>query len=219
MPTLYHNSLVKIAVADDHSMFRESLCALIDTWENCKVIIQATNGKQLLDSLVSPNLPDLALIDLAMPEMNGYETVAAIREIFPDIKLLAMSYFNSEEMIWRLIKCGAQGFVNKQDNIIRLKKAIGEIIYTGYFFSDHIASKMLKKAAQTGVLSIRNNLSDREITFLKYVCTEKTYKEIAHEMGLAERQTEYLRNILFERFGVTTRVGLAMLAREKGLIL
>jgi two-component system, NarL family, invasion response regulator UvrY len=217
--SITYNTLIKIAVADDHSLFRESLCAMIDTWENCKVIIQATNGKQLMERLGSKDIPDLALIDLAMPEMNGYETIKAVKENFPDIKLLAMSYYNSEEVVWRLIKYGAQGFINKHDEVVRLKKAIGEMIYSGYFFSDHTAAKMVRRAAQTGMLSIKNVLSEKEITFLRYVCTEKTYKEIAQAMGIEERQTEYLRSTLFQRFGVTTRTGLAILAMEKGLII
>jgi two-component system, NarL family, invasion response regulator UvrY len=217
--SISYNTLIKIAVADDHSLFRESLCAMIDTWENCKVIIQATNGKQLIERLGTKDLPDLALIDLAMPEMNGYETIKAVKEKFPDVKLLAMSYYNSEEVVWQLIKYGAQGFVNKHDEVIRLKKAIGEVIYSGYFFSDHTASKLVRKALQTGILSIKNSLSEKEVIFLRYVCSEKTYKEIAQAMGLEERQAEYLRNTLFQRFGVTTRTGLAIMAMEKGLII
>lgn len=219
MQFTYDNSLVKIAMADDHSLIRESLCTIIDTWENCKVVIQAANGRQLLESLQAKNLPDLALIDLAMPVMNGYETIKAIKEKFPEIKLMAISLYYSEEMVWQLIKCGAQGFVNKTDDITRLKKAIAEMMHTGYYFSDHTASKMVKRAVQTGIFHIKNDLSEKEIVFLKFICTEKTYKEIAHEMNLAERQTEYLRSNLFERFGVNTRTGLAVVAIEKGLAL
>lgn len=217
MPITNDNALVKIAVADDHSLFREAICAMIDTWENCKVIIQAVNGKQLLERITTQNQPDLALIDIAMPEMNGYQTIKALREKFPDIKLMAISFYNSEEMVWQLIKCGAQGFVNKNDDINRLKKAIGEMVINGYYFSDHTATKMVKKAMQTGTLAIKNDLSEKEMVFLKYICTEKTYKEIAFDMGLAERQTEYLRNNLFERFNVCTRTGLAVIAMKKGL--
>lgn len=79
------NTLIKIAVADDHHLFREAICSNIDTWENCKVIIQAANGRQLLDKLQIKNQPDLALIDLEMPEMNGYETIKALKEKHPDI--------------------------------------------------------------------------------------------------------------------------------------
>jgi len=217
MPFLNENSLVKIAVADDHHLFRESLCALIDTWENCKVVIQAANGRQLLEKLHPKNLPDLVLVDLEMPEMNGYETLKAIKEKYPEIRLLVISLHYSEELVWRIIKFGAQGFVNKNDDIARLKKAIAEMIRNGYFFSDHTASKMVKKAMQTGTLTIQNDLSETDVRFLKLVSSEKTYKEIAREMKLTGRQIEYLRNNLFDRFEVCTRTGLAVIAMEKGL--
>lgn len=217
MPFTNENSLVKIAVADDHSLFRESLCALIDTWENCKVVIQAASGRQLLERLHTKNLPDLVLLDLEMPEMNGYETIKAIREKYPEIRLLVISLHYSEELVWRIIKFGAQGFVNKNDDIARLKKAISEMIHTGYFFSDHTASKMVKKAMQTGTLTIKNDLSETDMLFLKLVCSEKTYKEIAKEMKMADRQIEYIRNNLFDRFEVNTRTGLAVIAMVKGL--
>lgn len=217
MPFTNENSLVKIAVADDHNLFRESLCALIDTWENCKVVIQAASGRQLLEKLHTKNLPDLVLLDLEMPEMNGYETIKAVKEKYPEIRLLVISLHYSEELVWRIIKFGAQGFVNKNDDIARLKKAVSEMIHTGYFFSDHTASKMVKKAMQTGTLTIKNDLSETDMLFLKLVCSEKTYKEIAKEMNLADRQIEYIRNNLFDRFEVSTRTGLAVIAMEKGL--
>lgn len=211
------NRLVKIAVADDHSLLRESLSAIIDTWENCKVVIQAANGRQLLEKISVKNLPTLALIDLSMPVMNGYETIKAVKEKFPEIKLMAISLYNSEEMILQLIKCGADGFVNKNDDIPHFKKAITEMMHTGYFFSDHVASKMIKKALRTGTITIKNDLSENELIFLKHLCSDKTYKEIAHEMGLAERQAEYMRVGLFEKFGAKSRTGLAVTAMNKGL--
>jgi len=170
-----------------------------------------------LEKLHTKNLPDLVLLDLEMPEMNGYETIKAIKEKYPEIRLLVISLHYSEELVWRIIKFGAQGFVNKNDDIARLKKAVSEMIHTGYFFSDHTASKMVKKAMQTGTLTIKNDLSETDMLFLKLVCSEKTYKEIAKEMNLADRQIEYIRNNLFDRFEVSTRTGLAVIAMEKGL--
>lgn len=151
MAFINDNNLVKIAVADDHGLFRESLCAMMDTWEGCKVILQASNGRQLLDKLNPKQLPDLALIDLAIPVMNGYETIKAVKDRYPDIKLMGLSFYNSEEMVWQLIKCGAQGFVNKGDDMNRLRKAIFEMMTSGYFFTDHTASKMVGKAMQKGL--------------------------------------------------------------------
>lgn len=217
MPLINNNSLIKIAVADHQTLLREPLCAEIGRWENCKVILQAASGKQLLERLNPGNLPDLALIELALPEMNGYETTKALKAKFPLIKIIIFSAYQSEEMLWRIIKCGAQGYISKYDDLPRLKKAIFEMIGSGYFFSDHSASRMIKQAMETGVLSLQNDLPDMEIAFLKQICTEKTYKEIALEMGLSPRQVEYLRQTLFERFSVESRTGLAVFVIQKGI--
>lgn len=213
----YNDSLIKIAVADDHHLFREAICSHIDQWENCKVIIQAANGRQLLEKLQSKNQPDLALIDLEMPEMNGYETLMAIKENYPAIRMLVISQHHSEELVCRIIKLGAQGFVNKADDLTRFKKAIEEMMHSGYYFSDHTAAKMVKKAMQSENFTLDNDLSNAEIHFLKLICTEKTYKEIAKELKMSERHLEYLRQVLFDRFDVTSRTGLAVIAMRKGL--
>lgn len=213
-----NHTLIKLAVADDHVLFREAICAQINTWDDCKVILQAANGRQLLDRLNNNNLPDVALIDIAMPEMNGYETMKALKEKYPAIKLMALSAYNSNEMVCQLIKLGARGFVNKNDDAIRLKKAITQIVQEGYFFSDHTAAKMVEKAIQTGIHINKDDINDKEIIFLKLLCTEKTYKEIADEMDISERHTEYIRNVLFEKFNCKSRTGLAVLSIEKGLV-
>ncbi|HWR33058.1 MAG TPA: response regulator transcription factor [Chitinophagaceae bacterium] len=217
MPISNDNTLVKIAMADDHAMFRETLCTVIDGWENCKVIIRAANGKQLLEKINPKNLPDIVLTDLQMPEMNGYETIKDINKKYPAIKIMVISQYQSEEMIWQLIKCGAHGFVSKNDDTPRLKKAMEELLRNGYFFTDHAASRMLKKAMQTGQMVIQNDLSEEELAFLKYISTKKPYKEIACKMSIEERHAEYIRNNLFERFGVNTRTELAITAIQKGL--
>lgn len=213
----YDQSLVKIAMADDHNLFRESLCAIINGWENCKVILQAANGKQLIEGLNSKNLPNLALIDINMPILDGYETLKIIKEQYPEIKLMVISTYNSEEMMWQLIKFGAEGFVSKSDDPSRLKKGVLEMMQTGYFFSDHSASKMISKVMKTGKHTSVNDLTKKEIEFLKLLGTEKTYKEIAVDMGIADRQIEYMRVSLFERFGVKSRTALAVKAIAKGL--
>lgn len=212
------NYIIKIAIADDHHLFREAICRVIDSWENCKVIIQAANGWELLQKLQTQNLPDLALIDLDMPEMNGYDTLKAMNEKYPNIRLLFLSQLHSEEMVYRIIKLGARGLINKADNLSLFKKAILEIMGNGYFFSDHTASKMVNKALQSETPTWENDLSDVEIHFLQLLCTEKTYKEIARELNVSDRHLEYMRQVLFERFDVSSRTGLAVVSMRKGLV-
>lgn len=211
------SGLLKIAVADDHALFREALCGMIDTWENCKVTIRAENGRQLLDRINPKNPPEIVLTDLQMPEMNGYETARVLSEKYKEVKILVISQYHSEEMLLQLIRCGVHGFVYKNDDPTRLKRALLAILKEGFFFTDHSATKLIKNAIHGGQVSIKNELSSEEFDFLHLICSDKSYKEIAFEMKIPERHVEYIRNSLFDRFDVKTRTGLAIAALQKGL--
>ncbi len=218
MSYIHGKSLIKIAVADDHIMLRETLCNIIDTWENCKVILQADNGKHFMTQLDPKNLPDLVLMDLEMPEMAGYETIMTVKKIYPNIKFMVLTMFQSDEAIIRSINVGAQGFFNKASLTVHFKNSVYEMMRTGYAFADHAASRLVKQAMETGKLTLKNDLSGEELSFLKNVITEKTYQEIADIMIISLRHTEYLRNKMFERFDVQNRIGLATLVIRKGLV-
>ena len=218
MSYIHGKTLIKIAVADDHIMLRESLCNVIDTWENCKVILQADNGKQFIELLDSNNLPDLALIDLEMPEMNGYDTILVAKKAYSQIKFMVVSMYQSDEAITRLINAGAGGFFAKGDHLNRFKKAIYEMMSSGCYFNDHSASRLLKQVMQKGNSTLNDNLSTEEMLFLSHIITEETYKEIADGMCISLRHVEYLRNKMFDRFDAQNRIGLAMQMIKKGIV-
>jgi two-component system invasion response regulator UvrY len=205
-------ALIKIALAEDHVMFREALCREIDTWENCQVILQASNGKALLDGLNPSILPDLVLVDLRMPIMNGYETIAALKQNFPEIRILVLSMYTSEEAAYRIMNLGANGFINKLEGVNKIRTTIEETICPAPL-RIHTAISIHYERRQ----ALRNKLSPEELQFLRCICSEKTYKAIAAEMGISGRHVEYLRYTLFERFKVQSRTGLAITAIEKGL--
>jgi two-component system, NarL family, invasion response regulator UvrY len=216
MEYTHGKSLIKIAVADDHAMLRESMCQIIDTWENCKVILQADNGRQFMAQLDPKNLPDLALVDLRMPEINGYELIELLAKKYPEIKKMVLTLFIGEDAISRAFQAGAHGFMDKTEASTKLKKGIYEMMRTGHYFSDQSAARMVKQSLATGKKN-KKNLNEEEILFLKNIITEKTYKQIASDMGIAVRHAEYLRNNMFERFDVQSRIGLAVQVIEKGL--
>lgn len=218
MSYIHGKSLIRIAVAEDHIMMRESMCALIDTWENCKVILQVDNGKQLIERIDPKNLPDLVLTDLAMPVMNGYDTIETLKKIYPEIKFMAVSMYYSEEAILHLIQIGGNGFFHKSGDSHKFKTAICEIMRTGFYFADQSAARLMRQVMDTGNLTFKNALSDEEFVFLAHIVTAETYKEIAHKMGIPLRHTEYLRNNMFGRFDVQNRIGLATQVIEKGLV-
>lgn len=215
MPYIHGKSIIKIAIAEDHEMFRELVSAHIDTFENCKVVIQASNGKELIEKIEAKENIDLVLLDVSMRLINGYDTATILREKFPDMMILFCSVYNHELAICRMIGCGGNGFIHKGSSTSELKKAIYEVMRNGYCFS----------VLSTRVFSQINNLkqkkfqfSRRELKFLHLISTEKTYKEIASELELTPRQVDYLRESLFARFEAHTRVGLAFSARYCGIL-
>lgn len=215
MDYVYGSSIIKIAIAEDHEMFRELISAHINTFENCKVVIQASNGKELIDKIASKDNTDLVLLDVSMRIMNGYDAAAILRQKFPAIKILFCSIYNHELAVCRMIGCGGNGFVYKGAPISELKKAIYEVMRNGYSFSV-LNSKIF---AQLNNLKRRKfHFSNRELKFLELICTERTYKEIAVELELTPRQVDYLREALFARFDVHSRTGLAFSARHAGVL-
>ena len=210
------NKHLKIALAEDHVMFREALCQQINTWENCQVILEAGNGRELINGLNNQAPPDIVLVDLCMPVMNGYEAIEEIKRLFPTIKILVISMYCSDEAIYRVRRAGANGFLNKMEGMEAIRTAVYKTMNSPYFITPNsIMSSILVSSHDQP--SLRYNLSEEELKFLRYICTEKTYKAIAAEMGISGRHVEYLRYNLFERFNVQSRTGLAIRVMEKGL--
>ena len=131
-----HNSILKIAISDDHAMVREAISCFINTWEDCKVILQASNGSEFLENLTPSYLPDIAIIDINMPIMNGYNTIKALTEKYPSVKAIAYSMFSSEESLLLLLLVGARSFLHKGDDLYSIKKAVQEVSTCLLYTSD-----------------------------------------------------------------------------------
>ncbi|HVZ96611.1 MAG TPA: response regulator transcription factor [Chitinophagaceae bacterium] len=215
------HSIKYIAVVDDHTMFRKGLLALINLFPNYKVLFDAANGKDFIEKLDTQQLPDIVLLDITMPEMDGYATAEWIKNNFAGIKILALSTMDSETAIIKMIKAGAKGYVLKDAEPSELQTAFDEVLSRGYFYNDFVSRKVLNAVGQ--LTEAKNstatfaNLTPREIEFLKYACTELTYKEIADKMFLSVRTVEGYRDTLCEKLDLKTRVGLAMYAVKNGI--
>jgi DNA-binding NarL/FixJ family response regulator len=204
-----------IVIVDDHTMFRKGLASLINFFPNYKVLFDVANGKEFINQLDKNQLPAIVLLDIVMPEMDGYATAEWIRDNYPDIKVLALSTMDSETAIIKMIKSGSRGYVLKDADPSELKLAFDEVLSRGYFYNDLVSRKVLNAVHQlteTKSTSTFANLNAREIDFLKYVCTEMTYKEIAEKMFLSVRTVEGYRDTLCEKLELKTRIGLAMYA-------
>jgi len=211
-----------VALADDHSLIRNGLANLINTFDGFKVIFQAGNGQEFIDSLKPKALPDVVLMDINMPKKDGYETTKWLKELYPEIKVLALSMYDNESAIIRMIKNGACGYILKDAEPADLRLALNEIVQKGYYHSELVTNQLVKIIRQ-GNSDDDNKLpavklNDKEIEFLKFACTELTYKEIAEKMFLSPRTIDGYRDALFEKLKAKTRVGLVMYAIKNGIV-
>lgn len=211
-----------VAIVDDQAMIRRGLAVLINMFPTYSVLLEAANGIELQAKLDSHNLPDIVLLDIAMPKMDGYETAEWLRANFPDLKILALSTMDSETAIIKMIKHGAKGYVLKDADPSELKLAFDEIFSRGYFYNETVTRKVMQSINQfvdeNNPLPVFAKLSDREIQFLKLACSEKTYQQIAKEMFVSERTVDGYRESLCKKLDLNTRVGLVMFAIKNRLV-
>jgi DNA-binding NarL/FixJ family response regulator len=161
-------------------------------------------------------------MDINMPEMDGFETTVWLKKNYPEIKVLVLSMYDNEASIIRMLKCGAKGYILKDCEPSVLKTAIEDVLIKGYFYSDLVSGKLIhalnKIQDDDNDFKALFSLNARETDFLKYTCTELTYKEIADKMFVSPRTIDGYRDALFEKLHVKTRVGLAIYAIKNGLV-
>lgn len=213
---------IKVALADDHILLRNALASLIDSFGDCRVIHQSNNGKELITHLKSGEIPDVIILDLNMPEMDGYESAQIVQKSFPGIHVLMLTMYDSELSLIRLLQAGVKGFLKKDIHPSELKFAIHSVMKAGYYYSNHTTDKLanLFRNNQEKKNYLQNTmLTEQELEFLKLTCSDMTYKEIAQKMTLNPRTVDNLRDQLFIKLDVKSRVGLAMVAIKNGVVI
>lgn len=206
----------KIVIVDDHLLFSNSLKKLIESFGGYEVIKQHVNGKQFIDYIQqTEDNPDLVLLDVQMPVMDGRDTMSWLMEYKPHLKVLILSMDDDESNIIHLLKHGAKGYILKDIDPTKFKEAVEKVIHTGFYHSELISTVMLERMNRS--VSKENLLNAKEIEFLTKVCSDKTYKEIAGEMYLSPKTIDGYRATLFKKLNVKSRVGLAMYAIKTGL--
>ena len=212
---------IKVALADDHILLRNALASLIEKFENFKVVTQVSNGKELIAEISAPNLPDVVLLDLNMPKMDGFETATWLPQNYPSIHVLMLTMYDSELALIRLLQAGVKGFLKKDIHPNELQYAIRSVIENGYYYSHNATGKLLnlfRHSSESGSTLNKAMLTEIDIRFLQLSCSEMTYKEIAQEMTLNPRGVDNLRDNLFTKLDVKSRVGLAMYAIRHGIV-
>ena len=213
--------MANIVLTDDHILLRNGLAALVKNLGHT-VLFEADNGKDFINKLDKKNLPEVVLMDINMPEMDGYETALWLKINYPEIKVLALSMYDNENAIIRMLKSGAKGYILKDSEPAELKAAIDAVVSKGYYYSDLVSGKLIhainKLDDEGGELKNLMQLNERETDFLKHSCTEMTYKQIADKMFVSPRTIDGYRDALFEKLHVKTRVGLVMYAIKNGVV-
>lgn len=214
-------NLIKVALVDDHILLRNALAVLIDSFGDCRVIHQSGNGKEITKAITDGVIPDVVVMDLNMPEMDGFETAQWLQKNFPRIYVLMLTMFDSELSLIRLLQTGVRGFLKKDIHPSELKFAIHSVMQSGYYYSNNTTGRLVNlfKNKHDGSMPLNNMvLSDQEVQFLKLACSDLTYKEIAQKIGLNPRTIDTLRDHLFIKLDVKSRVGLAMVAIRNGIV-
>lgn len=212
--------MTTIALADDHLLIRNALVELINRFPGFKVIFDTSNGKEFIDGIQTFGPPDIALIDINMPVMDGFETTEYLARQFPEIKCVALSVEDNEESIIKMLRLGAKGYLLKDTDTSQFILALSEIRDKGYYHSDLVSNTLLKSLHKPAEVKnkIQSQFQAREEEFIKLACTEMTYKEIADQMCLSPRTIDGYRESLFLKLEVKSRVGLVLFAIKNNLV-
>src|SRR3954449_10190972 len=212
------NNKITIAIADDHQLFLKSLCILISNLGHFDIIADALNGKDLLHKLEAGKLqPDLALIDVNMPVMDGVETARQLAEKYPLTKVVALSMKDDDNTIISMLKAGCCAYLLKDIHPVELEKALLEINNKGFYNADSLNLRYRRILMRSGSEKTLT-LSEREKQFLQLACSDLTYKQIAAQMTVSERTVDGYREALFEKLKVQSRTGMALEAIRRNLV-
>jgi DNA-binding NarL/FixJ family response regulator len=209
---------ITVGIADDHQFLVRSLSLLIESFGTYKVVIEARNGEELINTLEkAPDCPDIIIMDVSMPVMDGVEAARIIADKYPQIKLVALSSKDDDRTIIQMIKAGCCAYLFKEIDFHELEKALKEIAEKGTYNADAINinyRRLIKTAQQEEAIS----LTTQEQVFLQLACSELTYKQVAAKMKLSERTVDGYRESLFGKFNVQSRVGLVLEAIRMQLV-
>ncbi len=204
----------KLVVVDDHTLLSQAISGLVGSFENFDVLYTCKNGQELLDQLVfKDKQPDIVLMDVNMPIMDGIETTTHLKELYPDIKVLALSVEEDERTILKMLRAGARGYLLKDTEKTVLENALKELVTQGYYHTNTVTRLLVKSLDDEHTLTLK----EREIEFIKHACTEMTYNEIADRMFLSPKTVQGYRDSVFSKLNLKNRTGLVIYAIKNGL--
>ncbi|MEH6764930.1 MAG: response regulator transcription factor [Aequorivita antarctica] len=203
-----------VVVVDDHFLLSQAIGGLVQEFENFDVLYLCKNGQELLDKFENPqNIPDLVLMDIKMPILNGIETAEKLKTNYPNVKVLALSIEEDEYTILKMLRAGARGYLMKDTKKDILEKALLEVMRSGQYYTNTV-SKILMDSIEK---NIDTEIKDKELEFIKLACTDMSYKEIAETMFCSYKTVEGYRDSLYKKLGLKNRIGLMLFAIHHNL--
>ncbi len=208
---------IKVFIVDDHQTFRDGLKFLLSKKEKYEVIGEAVNGKEFLEK-VEASKPDVVLMDISMPEMNGIEATKEVKKILPDLKILALSMFGDEEYYYKMIHAGVHGFILKEAGSKDLEKGLNEVINGDNYFSSELLQNIIPRfnTKENNLDKVNYNDTDKEI--LKQICSGSSSLEISKNLDIPAATVESTISDLLDKSNVTSTVDLIMHAIKSNLV-
>ena len=209
-------SYINVAIADDHTIVRKGVCGIILSFEKFIVLFEASNGKELLDKMSSAKvLPDIVILDVSMPKLDGYDTLVQIKKKWPNIKVLVLTMFNNEFSIIKMIRNGANGYLLKNSDPKDLEKALFTIYKNSFYNSEIVSNHLYHVIHKSEILP---QITEKEKNFLSFCGTDLSYEEIAIKLKVSTRSVVGFRDSLFEKLKVNSRPALTVWAIKLGFI-
>ena len=213
--------IIKVAIADDHKIFRKGVILSLRPYTNIRFVQEADNGQELIEGL-GLSEPDVILMDLRMPVKDGIETTKYVTKTYPHIHIITLTMFEDERFVTHMMEIGANGYLLKSADPQEIKKAIVDVTVKGYYLNNFVNRILLKKShAKQKVapsLSSEITLNTRERDVIKYICMEFTAQEIAQKLEVSPRTIESIKDKLMERFGAKNTAGLVFYAVKNNLV-
>lgn len=203
---------------DDHTLLRTALAKLIDSFDDYVVYFEAENGEELKRIMNKKVIPEIVLLDVNMPGMNGYETAEWLYKHYPQVKVLALSMLSDDHAIIRMLKSGAKGYIMKSADPDELLLALNSVMEKNFYLSEYISGKIIGGLNRN--MDVPDDpvpLTEKEKEFLRLVCSDLSYKEIAEKMFVSQRRVDDHRDALFEKLKLRSRVGLVLYAIKNGI--
>lgn len=214
--------MTSVALVDDHELLRSGLAGLINSFPEFKVVFEAGNGKEFIEKVDQQHPPEIVLLDITMPVMDGYETALWIKNKLPNTKVLVLSMLSNDMAIIRMLRNGVKGYILKESKPEIFKQALDSVKNNDFYVNELVRDKLINyvtneegPADQTSILL---NITEGEAQFLRWLCLDKSYKEIAQEMFVSVRTIDSHRDNLFKKLEINTRVGLVVFAIKHGIV-